>query len=122
MFRLFIAAALLLAAAAAPLPLAAQGAAAGRFVVIGCVSSASSTAGAGSGAAAQAKSGFLITDSRSTPPAVYRLDGDPKQFSWLVGQTVEVAGAITPGAGKQPPSIKVASLTRISTTCLKRTP
>jgi hypothetical protein len=37
----------------------------------------------------------------------------------LVGQTVEVTGPLTPGANKQPPSLKVASLIRIATTCAK---
>jgi hypothetical protein len=37
----------------------------------------------------------------------------------LVGQTVEVSGPITPGANKQPPTLKVAGLIRISTTCVK---
>ena len=103
----FLFAGLLLAAAAA-----ASHAQTGteRFVVIGCVS-----------AAPGAKPpSFLITDTRRTPPQVYRLDADPKQVSWLVGQTVEVAGPITPGAGTQPPSLKVTSLTRISTTCMKK--
>jgi hypothetical protein len=79
----------------------------GRFVIIGCVSQEN------------AKAPYVITDGRRTPPAVYRLDGDAKQLSMLVGQTVEVSGPITPGANKQPPSLKVASLIRIATTCAK---
>ena len=78
-----------------------------RFVVIGCVSQAN------------AKAPYLLTDGRREPPAVYQLDGDPKQLLMLVGQTVEVSGPITPGANKQPPTLKVAGLIRISTTCVK---
>ena len=37
----------------------------------------------------------------------------------LVGQTVEVSGPIAPGADKQPPTVKVAGLIRIATTCAK---
>jgi len=78
-----------------------------RFVVIGCVSQAN------------AKAPYVLTDGRREPPAVYQLDGDPKQLSMLVGQTVEVSGPITPGANKQPPTVKVAGLIRITTTCVK---
>ena len=78
-----------------------------RFVVIGCISQAN------------AKAPYVLTDGRREPPAVYQLDGDPKQLSMLVGQTVEVSGPITPGANKQPPTLKVAGLIRISTTCVK---
>jgi hypothetical protein len=106
MTRLLLAGLLLAAAAAAPHAQSGTD----RFVVIGCVSAAPGSK----------PPAFLITDTRRTPPQVYRLDADPKQVSWLVGQTIEVAGAITPGAGTQPPSLKVTSLTRISTTCTKK--
>jgi hypothetical protein len=78
-----------------------------RYVIIGCVSQEN------------AKAPYLLTDGRREPPAVYRLDGDPKQLSMLVGQTVEVSGPIAPGANKQPPTLKVAGLIRIATTCAK---
>ena len=78
-----------------------------RFVVIGCVSQQN------------AKAPYVLTDGRRTPPVVYRLDGDPKQLSMLVGQTIEVGGPITAGANKQPPTLKVATLIRIATTCVK---
>ena len=81
--------------------------AARRFVVIGCISQQN------------AKAPYLITDGRREPPVVYRLDGDAKQLSMLVGQTVEASGPITPGANKQPPTLKVAGLIRIATTCAK---
>ena len=104
MRRTLVAVALGLGAAGASMH--AQTAAPPRYVVIGCVSQ-------------DAAKAFLITDSRRDPPAVYRLDGDAKLLPTLVGQTVEVSGPITPGANKQPPMIKAASLTRISTTCSK---
>jgi hypothetical protein len=85
----------------------AQEATARRYVVIGCVSQEN------------AKAGFLLTDTRRDPPSVYRLDGDVKQLSMLIGQTVEVSGPMTAGANKQPPTVKVAALTRIATTCVK---
>ena len=81
--------------------------AARRFVVIGCISQQN------------AKAPYLLTDGRREPPVAYRLDGDAKQLSMLVGQTVEVSGPIAPGANKQPPTVKVAALIRISTTCVK---
>jgi hypothetical protein len=81
--------------------------AARRFVVIGCISQEN------------AKAPYVVTDTRREPAAVYRLDGDAKQLSMLVGQTVEVSGPIAPGANKQPPTLKVAGLIRISTTCVK---
>jgi hypothetical protein len=80
---------------------------ASRFVIIGCVSQQNAMAP------------FLLTDTRRTPPAVYRLDGDVKQLSMLVGQTIEASGPIAAGANKQPPTLKVATLIRIATTCVK---
>ena len=78
-----------------------------RFVVIGCISQEN------------AKAPYVLTDGRRTPPVAYRLDGDAKQLSMLVGQTIEVGGPITAGANKQPPTLKVATLIRIATTCVK---
>ena len=104
MRRTLVAVALGLGAAGAGLQ--AQTTAPQRYVVIGCVSQ-------------DAAKAFIITDSRRDPPAVYRLDGDVKLLPTLIGQTVEVSGPITPGANKQPPTIKAAALTRISTTCVK---
>jgi hypothetical protein len=76
-------------------------------VVVGCVSRQ------------DAKAPFVITDARRTPPAVYRLDGDPKQLALHVGHTLEVAGSITPGPDKAPPVLKVSALIWISKTCAK---
>ncbi len=103
MTRTFAAIALAIAATG---PLQAQDSSARRFVLIGCVSQEN------------AKSPLVITDRRRDPPLVYRLDGDPKQLSMLVGQTVEVTGPIT-SAPKQPPTLKVTSLARIATSCAK---
>ena len=93
-----------------------------RHVVIGCVSR---------GGMAQGRSGaagtptFVITDGRSKPPSTYRLDGDADQLRLHVGHTLEIAGTITPAAGARgasngsaaPPTLKVQSITYISTTC-----
>jgi hypothetical protein len=92
--------------AAAAFGAQAQNAPSRPYVVIGCVSQENAKT-------------FRIADPRRDPPAMYRLEGDPKQLSMLVGQTVEVTGPMTAGAAKQPPTLKVTSLTRISTTCSK---
>ena len=102
-------AALLLLVAAAYAATEAQTVPPRHFVVIGCISQQN------------AKAPFVLTDTRRDPPIVYRLAGDPKQLTLLVGQTVEVAGPVTPGTDKQPPTIKVESLIRISTSCVKAT-
>jgi hypothetical protein len=87
-----------------------------NFIVIGCV---------GRDGQATAPT-FTITDSRPKPPAVYRLDGDGDLLRMHVGHTVEIGGPITPastggpsGANAGAPTLKVQSLTYISTTCLK---
>ena len=88
---------------------------AGTFIMIGCV-----------GREGQSTPPvFAITDSRSKPPAQYRLEGDPDLLRLHVGHTVEIAGPITPasgtrgGASASAPTLKVQSLTYISTTCVK---
>jgi hypothetical protein len=88
---------------------------AGNFIVIGCVSrEGQSTPPA-----------FVITDSRSKPPAHYRLEGDADLLRMHVGHTVEIGGPIAPasgtggGANASAPTQKVQSLTYISTTCVK---
>jgi hypothetical protein len=88
---------------------------AGNFIVIGCV-----------GRAGQSTPPvFAITDSRSKPPAQYRLEGDPDLLRLHVGHTVEIGGPIAPasgtrgGANASAPTLKVQSLTYISTTCVK---
>jgi hypothetical protein len=86
---------------------------AGNVIVIGCVSRR------GEGAAAA----FIITDPRPKPPAQYRLEGDADLLSMHVGHTVEIGGPITSatggpgGADAAAPTLKVQSLTYISTTC-----
>ena len=88
---------------------------AGNFVVIGCVSREGQNT----------PPMFVITDSRSNPPARYRLDGDADLLRMHVGHTVEIGGPITPasgtrgGANASSLTLTVLSLTYISTTCLK---
>jgi hypothetical protein len=84
----------------------------GNVIVIGCVSRQ------GDGASAA----FIITDPRPKPPAQYRLDGDADLLRMHVGHTLEIGGPIASGsgpggAGAAPPTLKVLSLTYISTTC-----
>jgi hypothetical protein len=79
----------------------------GNVIVIGCVSRQ------GEGASAT----FIITDPRPKPPAPYRLDGDADLLRMHVGHTLEVGGPITPASGATAPTLKVQSLTYISTTC-----
>ena len=87
----------------------------GNFIVIGCV------AREGQGTSPT----FEIIDSRSKPPAHYRLDGDADLLRMHVGHTVEIGGPITPASGARgavntgAPTLKVQSLTYISTTCIK---
>jgi hypothetical protein len=89
----------------------------GNFVVIGCVSR--------EGQATPPT--FVITDSRPKPPAQYRLEGDADLLRIHAGHTVEIGGPITPGSGARggaganasAATLKVQSLTYISTTCLK---
>jgi hypothetical protein len=85
----------------------------GNLIVIGCVSRQ------GQGASAA----FIITDPRPKPPAQYRLDGDADLLGMHVGHTLEVGGPITSapggagGAAAATPTLKVQSLTYISTSC-----
>ena len=86
----------------------------GNFIVIGCIS----REGQGTPPA------FVITDSRSKPPARYRLEGDADLLRLHVGHTVEIGGPITPASGARGgasaaiPSFKVESLIYIATTCV----
>ncbi|HJZ76762.1 MAG TPA: hypothetical protein VKE51_33735 [Vicinamibacterales bacterium] len=86
----------------------------GNFIVIGCVSRE------GQGTPPT----FVITDSRSKPPARYRLEGDADLLRLHVGHTVEIGGPITPasgargGANAAMPSFTVESLIYIATTCV----
>jgi len=88
---------------------------AGNFITIGCVSREGQST----------PPVFAITDSRSKPPAQYRLEGDPDLLGLHVGHTVEIGGPITPasgtrtGADASAPTLKMQSLTYISTTCVK---
>jgi hypothetical protein len=90
------------------------------YVAIGCISRQ---------VQAQATR-FLLTDRRSDPPQVYRLEGDESQFDLHTGHLVEVAGATSAapapargaparGAAASAGTLKVASLVWISNTCPK---
>jgi hypothetical protein len=82
----------------------------GNMIVIGCVSRQA-------GGAAPA---FIITDVRPKPATQYRLDGDADLLRMHVGHTVEIGGPMTAasgGASAGVPTLKVQSLTYISTTC-----
>ena len=82
----------------------------GSFIVIGCVS----REGQGTSQA------YVITEMRHAKPVQYRLEGNQDLFRVHVGHTVEVGGPLTPPAtGSTPPSLKVQSLTYLSTTCVK---
>ena len=87
----------------------------GKYIVIGCISREGQNV----------PPTFVITDSRSKPPAVYRLDGDADLLRMHVGHTVEIGGAIAPAStartGDEPAvaTVKVEALTYLSTTCVK---
>jgi hypothetical protein len=99
-------------------PTPAQAPIARNYVVIGCVSR---EAAAARGRGGEATYTYSITDSRSSPPARYRIDADAEQLRWHVGHTLEISGTVTPasGGGAALPTLKVQSLTYISTTCVK---
>jgi len=100
---------------------AAGARAAGRIIVIGCVTRETTGAAArGRGAATTAR--LILTDTRTDPPTAYRLEGDQAALALHVGHTVEIDGALssTPGAGRGAAAargLKVGSLTWISTNC-----
>jgi len=78
----------------------------GNVIVIGCVSRQGQDASAA----------FIITDPRPKPPVQYRLDGDADLLAMHVGHTLEIGGPIT-SASAGAPTLKVLSLTYISTSC-----
>ena len=81
--------------------------AAERFIVIGCVSR-------------DAQRNIVITDTRTEPPTVYRLNGsDETTLTFHIGHTLEIAGQIIPGP---PKVLAIEQLTYISTTCVKLKP
>lgn len=81
--------------------------AAERFIVIGCVSR-------------DAQRNIVITDTRTEPPTVYRLNGsDETTLTFHIGHTLEIAGQIIPGP---PKALTIEQLTYISTTCVKLKP
>jgi hypothetical protein len=103
-----------------------------RFVVIGCVSRETQGSTAANPRAATGPR-FIVTDTRSDPVSIYRLDGDEATLNFHVGHTVEIAGPLSsllssllsagpgdPGeAAPAPKVLKVESLTYLATTCQK---
>jgi hypothetical protein len=80
----------------------------GNFIVIGCIGREGQ----------DGSETFVVTDSRATPPAVYRLQGDTDLLRIHVGHAVEIGGPITPpAAGAKTPTLGVKALTYLSTTC-----
>ena len=98
-----------------------------RFVILGCVSRAAASATAGRGRGTAGAPRFLLTDTKSDPLTVYQLEGDASQLDLHVGHTMEIAGSLSASGGAaagrgqkpSPLTLKVASLTWISTTCGK---
>jgi hypothetical protein len=81
--------------------------AAERYVVIGCVGR-------------DVQRNIVITDTRTEPPTVYRLNGsDETTLTFHIGHTLEIAGQIIPGP---PKVLAIEQLTYISTTCVKLKP
>lgn len=68
----------------------------------------------------------MLTDRRSDPPEVYRLDGDQNQFDLHVGHLVEVTGPLSAapaaarGATPLAGILKATSLTWLLNTCPKK--
>lgn len=89
----------------------------GRYVALGCVSAPRPDA------APRPAAPFILTDTRGETPTIYRLEGDAEKLKFAVGQTVEVAGSLSPGvkSASDPiaaaPLMKVQAIKRIATTC-----
>jgi hypothetical protein len=108
--------------AQAPQKPAAAASSAPRYVAIGCIAREAPAAERGRGSATAPR--FVLTDRRSDPPTVYQLDGDRSQLDLHIGHTVEIAGPLTVakaatgrGGAIEILTLKVQSLTWISTTC-----
>ena len=84
-----------------------------RYVAIGCLSRQAPSGGSSTPT-------FIVTDTRSTKPTLYRLEGDQETLAQHVGHSVEVAGSLSAGSGPNAnPTLKVATLVYISKTCPK---
>jgi hypothetical protein len=82
----------------------------GNYIVIGCI------AREGQGAAPT----YTITDTRATPPAQYRLDGDQNLLRVHVGHTLEIGGPLSATSDtSNRRTLKATAVTYISPTCLK---
>lgn len=86
-----------------------------KVVVLGCVKQTGT----------QPKVELTITDMRGGPAPTFRLDANDSKVSWLVGQTVELAGTIPAApaasgtAAMAPPRLTVDSVNRIAITCIE---
>ncbi len=88
--------------------LSAQAPSASRSVAIGCLSQQQ----------ANGRTQYVLTDTRSSPPTTFILEGDPASISWHVGHSLEVVGTLTP-AGANTFNMKVTSVVYISNSCPK---
>jgi hypothetical protein len=81
----------------------------GKYIVLGCVRREGQ----------ESPATYVITDSRATPPAQYRLDGDPDLLRIHNGHTLEIGGPITPPsrAGGML-TLKAEAVTYISPKCV----
>lgn len=98
--------------------------AAGRYVVIGCVSAPATTAAVSDATAGPSR--FVITDTRGDKPAVYRLQGDASKLKVHVGHTLEITGSLSaaPAGTGDPiagaPVLDVQKIVWIAATCRDR--
>jgi hypothetical protein len=83
--------------------LSAQAPAANKAVAIGCLSEQQ----------ANGRTQYVLTDSRSTPPTTFILEGDPASINWHVGHTLEVVGTLS-SAGTNAYNMKLTSVVYIS--------
>jgi hypothetical protein len=82
----------------------------GNYIVIGCLSR--------EGEATTPT--YVLTDSRATPPAQYRLDGDQNLFRVHIGHTLEIGGPLTaPSDPSGRRTLKATAVAYISPKCVK---
>jgi hypothetical protein len=82
----------------------------GNYIVIGCIAREDQGS----------TLSYTITDSRATPPAQYRLEGDQDLLRVHVGHTLEIGGPLTTTSDtSNRRTLKATAVTYISPTCLK---
>ena len=98
-------------AAAQTAPARTQVPAVGHFAAIGCLTRQGTVAAPR----------YVVTDTRSEKPAVYRISGDAEWLARHVGHTVEVSGGLSPpaAAGGQY-ALKAESVAWLASTCTKK--